>query len=116
LHGGHPGVAPHGEAEAEAETGIVDRLADNALKNVLKTLSDPDSAGDRQKAVQDAAEHFKRTANTRARRYGRDVSDRSVRYRRHIAALRRALEREQTRHTGAKAAALEEVSVALGGA
>lgn len=107
------GVSLFLESESEAEGGIIDRLADNALKNVLKSLSGPGPADERQEAAQAAVEDFKRTAHARARRYGHDADDRSARYDRHIAALRRALGREQHRHAGAKAAALHDLSASL---
>jgi len=101
------------ESESEAEGGIIDRLADNALKNVLSGLSSPGSPEDRQKAADAAVENFKRTAHARARRYGRDDADRSARYHRHVASLHRALSREKSRHAGASAATLQELSAGL---
>lgn len=112
------GVSLFLESESEAEGGIIDRLADAALKNVLEGLSDPGSPEDGQKAAQTAAvqravEDFKRTARIRARRYGRDEADRLARYRRHLAALRRALNQERSRRTGGNAAALKDLSASL---
>jgi hypothetical protein len=101
------------ESESEAEGGIIDRLAYNALKNVLQGLSGPGSPKEREQAAQAAVAHYKRTAHRRARRYGRDPDDRSARYAKHIAALRRALDRDRTRHKGAKAAALKDLSASL---
>lgn len=107
------GVSLFLESESEAEGGIIDRLANDALSNVLKSLSGPGSADERQQAAQAAVEGFKRTAHARARRYGRDANDRSARYGRHVATLRHALTREQRRHAGAKAAALHDLSASL---
>jgi hypothetical protein len=101
------------ESESEAEGGIIDRLAYNALRNVLKGLSGPGSAEERENAAQAVVAHYKRTAHRRARRYGRDQGDRSARYASHIVALRRALDRDRSRHTGAKAAALKDLSASL---
>lgn len=101
------------ECESEAEGGIIDKLADHALKGVLASLSSPDPPQDRQGAARAAVERFKHVAHTRARRYGRNQHDRSARYDRHITALRHALHRERSRHTGAKAAVLDELSATL---
>ena len=101
------------DAESEAEGGIIDRLADRALANVLKSLSDPGSTEDQRKAARAAVEEFRHTARSRARRYGRDEKDRSARYARHTAALRRRLAQARSRHTGPKAEALKDLSEAL---
>jgi hypothetical protein len=101
------------ESEAEAEGGIVNRLADNALKTVLKQLSGPGTADERQASAEGAMDEFRKTAHARTRRYGRDDADRSARYRRHVKALRRAIERERSRHSGAKAEALSDLSARL---
>jgi hypothetical protein len=103
------------ESESEAEGGIIDRLACNALNNVLQSLSGPGSPEERENAAQAAVAHYKRTAHRRARRYGRDPGDRSARYASHIAALRRALDRDRPRHSGAKAVALKDLSASLAG-
>jgi hypothetical protein len=107
------GVSLFLESEAEAEGGIIGRLAQDALEAVLASLSGPGSAEERHQAAQAAVEDFKRTARTRARRYGRDEDGRLVRYERHVAALRHGLERARSRHTGAKAAALSHLLVSL---
>ena len=99
------GISLFLESESEAEGGIIERLADTALKNVLNNLSGAGSAEEREKRAQAAVEDFKRRAHARAQRYGRDEGDRSARYGRHIAALRRALDRERSRQTDANAAA-----------
>lgn len=101
------------DSESEAEGGIIDRLADDALKNVLANLSGPGSDDKQRAGAHAAVERFKQTAHRRARRYGRDEGDRSARYKRHIAALRRALNRAGSRHKGAKAAAFNDLSAAL---
>jgi hypothetical protein len=106
------GVSLFLEAESEAEGGIINRLADTALKNVLHSLSGPGSTEDRESRARAAVEDFKRTADERARRYGRDESDRAARYTRHIEALRDALGRERSRHKGAGASMLDHL---LGG-
>ncbi|MDT7953839.1 MAG: hypothetical protein RQ966_20250 [Acetobacteraceae bacterium] len=101
------------ESESEAEGGIIDRLAGTALKNVLHGLSTPGSTDHQQHAAHAAVEDFKRTAHARARRYGHNDADRSARFNRHIAALRRALDREKSRRTGASAATLQHLSAGL---
>ena len=107
------GVSLFLESEAEAEGGIIGRLADEAMESVLASLSGPGSADERHQAAQAAVEDFKRTAHARARRYGRDDRGRAARYKRHIAALRRKLERARAHHAGAKAAALSNFSASL---
>jgi hypothetical protein len=107
------GVTLFLESEAEAEGGIIDSLAENALKAVLQTMSSSGPADDRRAAATAAVEHFKHTAHTRARRYGHDQHDRSARYARHVAALRRKLERAQSHRQGGDHAALSAVLAAL---
>ena len=52
------------ECESEAEGGIIDKLADHALKGVLASLSSPDPPQDRQGAARAAVERFKHVAHT----------------------------------------------------
>ncbi|HET9147052.1 MAG TPA: hypothetical protein VFN77_03310 [Acetobacteraceae bacterium] len=101
------------ESESEAEGGIINRLADNALKNVLKRLSGPGNTDERQKAAGSVIENFQETARARSRRYGRDEQDRTARYDRHLAALRHAIDCERHRQTGARADALRDLSSRL---
>ena len=101
------------ESESEAEGGIIVRLANETLEAVLASLSGPGSAAERHQAAEAAGEDFKRTAHARARRYGRNESGRSARYKRHIAALHRRLERARSDHTGAKATTLANLSASL---
>lgn len=108
------GVSLFLESQSEAEGGIVDRLADTALKDVLAGLS-AGSAQDRGDATRQAVESFKRTAHRRSSRLAGDGDD-AAHYRRHVMALHRALAREQTRHGGEKAAALARLSAELGAA
>jgi hypothetical protein len=103
------GISLFLESEAEAEGGIVNRLAQNALKNTLKELSGPGPAEDRKEAAQSVVESFKQTARTRAKRYGYDHDDHSARYRRHIVAFRRAVEQKQSQGKGAHDRALSEI-------
>lgn len=107
------GLSLVAESESEAEGGIVNRLADNALKTVLKQLSGPGTADERQRSAEGAIDEFRKTAHARAQRYGRDDADRSARYGRHIEALRHAIEREQSRHPGANSGALNDLSARL---
>jgi hypothetical protein len=96
------------ESESEAEGGLINRLADTALKDVLGSLSGPGPDADSQERARHAVERFKRTARTRARRYARNENDRSARYHRHIAALDKRLAHARTRHAGATATALRD--------
>src|SRR5690242_179606 len=66
------------EAEGEAEIGIVGRLADTALQNVLERLSAPGPADERRSAARAAIADYKKTARTRARRYASDDQDRAA--------------------------------------
>lgn len=109
------GISLFLESRSEAEGGIIDRLADNALKNVLDSLS-PGSTQDRGHATRQAIESFKRTARRRSRRHARNGDDGSAHYRRQVAALQRALAREQARQTGEHAATLARLSAELGAA
>ncbi|MBV8912782.1 MAG: hypothetical protein JOZ05_07060 [Acetobacteraceae bacterium] len=101
------------ESEAEAEGGIINRLAETALENVLKGLCGPGPAEDRHEAAQAAITDFKRTARSRARRYGRNQHDQSARYQRHVAALQGALKHARRRHGGAHAKVLDNLSTTL---
>jgi len=101
------------ESESEAEGGIIERLADTAVKNVLVHLSGPGSPDERQKAARAAVEDYKRTAHSRARRYARDHKDRHARRRRHFEALRRRLNRARAHTTGRHAQDLESLIGAL---
>jgi hypothetical protein len=101
------------ESEAEAEGGIVERLADTALKNVLAHLSGPGSPHERRDAARAAIADYKRTARVRARRYARNDQDRSTRRGRHIEALRRKMHRARTHVTGTQAQDLESLLGAL---
>ncbi len=107
------GVSLFLESEAEAEGGIVARLANQALEFVLASLSGPGSADERHQAAEAAVEDFKRTAHARARRYGRDEHGRRARYKRHIAALHRDLDRARAHHKGANAEALSHLAASL---
>jgi hypothetical protein len=101
------------ESESEAEGGIISRLADNALKQVLSGLSGPGPEDERQGAAKAAIKAFKKTARARARRYGRNESDRSTRYHRHIAALNHKMRTARSRHADPKTAALQDLSEML---
>lgn len=85
------GLKLFAESEADAEGGIIDKLADAALKNVLASLSGPGTDEERHRAAQATIRHFQDTAHHRAGRYGRNEVDTRARYRRHMAGLRRAL-------------------------
>jgi hypothetical protein len=107
------GISLFLESESEAEGGIVERLAGTALKGVLESLSAPgDSAGQQQQA-RSAINHFKRTARRRARHYACNDDDRTARYRRHIHALRRGLDRARQQRTGDDAEEIEKLMATL---
>lgn len=107
------GVSLFLESESEAEGGIVQRLAETALKTVLQSLAAPGDAAHSQKQAQGAIAHFKRTARHRARRYARSDDDRAARYRRHIRALHRALDHARRRRKGDEAQEIEQLMATL---
>ena len=100
------GLSLFSASESEAEGGIIDRLDDNALKYALQGLSGSGSDAERHAAAQGAVDEFKRKAGARAGRYAHSESNRSARYHRHIAALRHAITREQSRRRDTHGAAL----------
>ncbi len=106
------GVSLFLESQAEAEGGIIERLAETALRNVLGSLG-TGSGLEQQRAADEAVETFKRTARRRARRTAEDGPAHRAHYQRHIAALRRALAGEQARHIGDKATALQRIALGL---
>lgn len=79
------------ESEADAEGGIIDKLADTAMKDVLASLSGPGTDEERHQAARAAVQRFQDTARHRAGRYGRDEADTWTRYHRHMTGLKRAL-------------------------
>jgi hypothetical protein len=85
------GISIFLEAESEAEGGIIARLADSALKQVLDSLSAPGSDPQKHQNAADAVDRFKRTARRRAGRYDTDEANQSARYRRHVTALERRI-------------------------
>ncbi|HQT77075.1 MAG: hypothetical protein B7Z80_10520 [Rhodospirillales bacterium 20-64-7] len=101
------------EAEGEAEGGIIDRLAETVLQNVLQNLSAPAPEDERHRAARAAVEDFAHAARRRARRYARNERDRSARYSRHMAALRHKLKRAQAHPGSAHAAVLSDMVAAL---
>jgi hypothetical protein len=108
------GISLFLESESEAEGGIINRLASTALKNALDALSAPGAPEDRKQAARAVVENFKQAAHTRARRYGRNRDDCSARYGRHIAALRHAIKKKQSRSKGPHDPALSEIVTELG--
>lgn len=103
------GISLFLESESEAEGGIINRLAQNALQNTLKQLSGPGSPEERKEAARNVIESYKQTARARAKRYGRNPADHSARYGRHIAALRHAINRRRSKGKGTHDRALSEI-------
>jgi len=101
------------EAESEAEGGIINRLAEATLTEVLKSLHGSSSEQEQQDKARAAIRDFKRTAHSRGHRYGRNEKDRSARYQRHVAALNHSMRHARSRHSDATAAALDELSASL---
>lgn len=85
------------EAASEAEGGIIDRLAEQAIELVFASLSGPGSEDDRMSRARHAVKRFKRVAHSRSARYAQNENDRSARYRRHIARFRHGIEQARSR-------------------
>lgn len=101
------------ESEYEAEGGIVDRLAETALSNVLHRLSEPGPKEERHEAAQAVVENFKHRAHVRARRYGRDHAEQRARYKRHVSALDHKLNRALVQHGHRHGDALQTLAATL---
>lgn len=91
------------EAEWGADGDLADGLVDETISALGKILSQPAAtAADQNRQRETAAAavgKFKRHAHAHASRWGRNEADRSVRYGRRIAKLRRAVSRKQTQNS-----------------
>jgi hypothetical protein len=107
------GLSLVAEAEGEAEIGIVGRLADTALEQVLARLKEPGTPEEREEAAHAVITNFKRRARARARRYGSNDADRHARYHRHLAALEHKLGRASAHHRTQTKEVLDDLSATL---
>ncbi|HJS85956.1 MAG TPA: hypothetical protein VJ779_10895 [Acetobacteraceae bacterium] len=86
------GAALFLEAEFEAEGGLIDKLVSETLQALLDEASKARTPEERKRSAQRAIHGFERRARARAQHWGGDdEADRSRRYRRHVAHLRRAV-------------------------
>lgn len=83
------------ESEAEAEGGVMGRLAESTVKAVLDTVSGTGPREHRQVVAQEAVQRFEAKARSRSKRYAWNDEDAAARYRRHVAHFRRALAKAQ---------------------
>jgi len=104
------------ESESDAEGGIVAKLADTTMQEVLGSLSGPGTEEERQAHAQAAIQRFQDKAHHRAARYGRNNHDRDARYNRHMAALRHALAEAQKAGPAAGGDGLARVAGQIGAA
>src|SRR5207253_725098 len=74
------------EAEFEVEGAAVEALVEETLTRVLAPAASPEAA---HHQASSALHRFHRKARARAERWGGDGADRRMRYRRHVAALKR---------------------------
>lgn len=96
------------EAEGGAEGEIMDRLADAAVDDVVKDLSQGSKEERRQAATADIRK-FKALARRRSDRHGWDDQDREARYDRHLGKLRVAISGLRATQTGTNAEVLDEL-------
>ncbi len=83
------------ESEAEAEGGIIGRLAETTVQALLETVTAHTSRDTRQQEGEATVQQFEATARARAQRYGWNDADAAARYRRHVAHFRRAVAKAQ---------------------
>lgn len=101
------------EAEHEADGGLIDRLVNATLADMLDALSSEHTDDGRQRAAQAAIERFDRAARRRAARHAWDEADRDARYRRHVRHLRHALRVAQDKAPPETAVILDRVGGAV---
>ena len=101
------------ESEAEAEGGIMGKLAESTVEVLLGSLSGPGNRERRQQAAQLHVRQFEATARQRAQRYAWNDADAAARYRRHVAHFRHALARAQAAEPAARRHMLDHAAQAL---
>ena len=98
------------EAEFEAEGGLIDRLVSETLKALLDEAAKARTPEERRRSTQRAVRRFERRARARAQHWGGDSeAERSRRYRRHVAHLRRAVAEAAPKRSPEERALLNEV-------
>lgn len=86
------------EAEFEAEGGLIDKLVSETLEALFDDAAKAQSPEERKRFAQHAVRRFERRARARAQHWGGDnKAERSRRYRRHVAHLRRAVAEAENR-------------------
>lgn len=83
------------ESEAEAEGGVMGRIAESTVTALLDTISGSGTREHRQVLAQETVQRFEATARARSRRHAWNDADAAARYRRHVAHFRRALAKAQ---------------------
>jgi hypothetical protein len=101
------------ESEAEAEGGIMGKLAESTVEAVLDTLSGSGSRERRQEAAQQKVRQFEATARQRSCRHAWNDADAAARYRRHVAHFRRALAQAQAEEPAQRRTMLNHAADAL---
>ncbi len=86
------------EAEFEAEGGLIDKLVSETLEALLDDAAKARTPEERKQSAHRAVRRFERRARARAQHWGGDNHvERSRRYRRHVAHLRRAVAEAENR-------------------
>ncbi|HJU17500.1 MAG TPA: hypothetical protein VJ770_13660 [Stellaceae bacterium] len=93
------GLTLFAESEGEAEAGIIDKLVEPTVENLLDALLAPPGDAARAK-VDRSLHHFERRARVHARRWAHDPAHVDRHYHRHIRRLHRRLEHEWQRRGG----------------
>jgi hypothetical protein len=101
------------ESEAEAEGGLMGKLAESTVKALLDTLAVPGSGEQRRRAAHATIRRFEATARARSKRYAASEADAARRYRRHVAHLRRALAQAQQGETARRRELLNDAAGVL---
>ncbi|MBV8616207.1 MAG: hypothetical protein JOY66_20900 [Acetobacteraceae bacterium] len=80
------------EAEFEAEGGLIDTLVSQTLEALLDEAAKAGTPEERKRSTRRVMHRFERRARARAQHWGGDdKAERTRRYRRHVAHLRRAI-------------------------
>jgi hypothetical protein len=98
------------EAEAEAEGGLIAKLAENAVNVLLQSLTAPGDDHQRRHRAREAVRRFEETARARSRRFAWDEEDAKQRYRRHISRFRHALDQARAQQSPQRRELLDDVA------
>lgn len=94
-----PGIGPFAlsglrlfaEAEFEMQDGIIGKLAQQAVEQLLQAVPTGSAGQDAQDAARGIIHRFERAARVRSNRSGWHERDRRARYRHHVRKLRQAM-------------------------